>query len=427
MRSFGKSRVATHATVASRPRDARKVDCYLVRTAARKWPLMTKHSPKNLMRNCPSLALVLLLLTGCGSRPDPGLSLAAPVAGTAKVEMLVATTRQPSDDVALRFGGERALSANYARMTISIPSNHRTGDVLWASGGRPDPATAFAAIDYTSVERARLREAIRDKISRTGRRHVLVFVHGYNTRFDEAVFRLAQIAHDSGAPITPILFSWASWGSLAGYPYDRESAAVSRDALEMLLTEAADEGSVSQVSVLAHSMGGWLTLESLRQMVIRNRTIHPKITDVMLASPDVDVDVASALGRTLQTARRRPKMTLFVSEDDRALSASRFLWGSKDRLGSIDPDKEPYRTNLARAGVEVIDLTDVKSSDSLNHGKFAASPPVVQAIGRRLAAGQTLGGQTSAGEAVDATAQGTVRIIGDVLTSPLRIISPRGP
>jgi esterase/lipase superfamily enzyme len=374
-----------------------------------------------------TLSLLCAALAGCGSRPEPGLALAAPAAGTARVDMLVATTRKPSDDAGLRFGGERAARPSFARLTVSIPPNHKTGDVLWASGGKPDPTTAFAAVSYTDVDRERVRATIRDKVRASGHRHVLVFVHGYNTRFDEAAFRLAQIAHDSRAPVTPILFSWASWGSLTGYPYDRESAAVARDALETLLTEAALETSVSQVSVLAHSMGGWLTLESLRQMVIRNREVQPKITDVMLASPDVDIDVAGSLGRTLQTARRKPKLTLFVSEDDRALGLSRFLWGSKDRLGSIDPDKEPYRTRLSQVGVEVIDLTDVKSSDSLNHGKFASSPPVVQAIGRRLAAGQKLGGETSAGEAAEAGAQGTIRVIGDVLTAPLKIVGPKPP
>jgi esterase/lipase superfamily enzyme len=371
--------------------------------------------------------LLCIALAGCGSRPEPGLALATPAAGTARVDMLVATTRKPSENEALRFGGERAARPSFARLAVSIPPNHKTGDVLWASGGKPDPATAFAAVSYTNVERDRVRATIREKVRTSGHRHVLVFVHGYNTRFDEAAFRLAQIAHDSRAPVTPILFSWASWGSLTGYPYDRESAAVARDALETLLTEAAQEPSVSQVSVLAHSMGGWLTLESLRQMVIRNKEVLPKITDVMLASPDVDIDVAGSLGRTLQSARRKPKLTLFVSEDDRALSASRFLWGSKDRLGSIDPEKEPYRTRLSQVGVEVIDLTDVESSDSLNHGKFASSPPVVQAIGKRLAAGQKLSGQTTPGEAAEAGAQGTLRVIGDVLTAPLKIGGPKPP
>ncbi len=70
---------------------------------------------------------------------------------------------------------------------------------------------------------------------------MLVFVHGYNTRFDEAAFRLAQIVHDSGAEVTPILFSWASWASLGAYPYDRESAALGRDGLEALIEKLAAE------------------------------------------------------------------------------------------------------------------------------------------------------------------------------------------
>ncbi len=371
--------------------------------------------------------LLALVLSACGSRPSPSLMLADRVAGTSNVDLFVATTRRPSEDPGLRFGGERASRARYARLSISIPPNHTTGDVLWASGGKPDAASAFAAVDFATIERDRAREALKQEIRRTGRRHVLIFVHGYNTRFDEAAFRLAQIVHDSRAPVTPVLFSWPSWGSLSSYPYDRESAAISRDALETLMADAAGEGTVSQVSVLAHSMGGWLTLEALRQMVIRTRTVHPKITDVMLASPDVDIDVAGSLARTLQQAQRKPKLTLFVSGDDRALGVSRFVWGSKDRLGSIDPEKEPYRSQLKQSGVEVINLTEVTSSDPLNHGKFASSPPVVTAIGQRLAAGQRLGGGVSTGETVDATAQGTVRVLGDVLTAPLRIIGPQGP
>ncbi len=136
------------------------------------------------------------------------------------------------------------------------------------------------------------------------RGHVLVFVHGYNTRFDEAVFRLAQVVHDSGAPVTPVLFSWPSWGSLASYPYDRESAAFSRDALEDLLARLAKDPSVTQVSVLAHSMGGWLTMEALRQMGIRQGGIPARISNVMLAAPDIDVDVALMQGRAF--GGRRP-------------------------------------------------------------------------------------------------------------------------
>jgi esterase/lipase superfamily enzyme len=334
--------------------------------------------------------------------------------------MFTAATRAPAEDPGARFGGERVLSPRFASLSVSIPPNHKTGEISWPENGRGDPSTTFAATRFENVPRERAGAALRDAVLRTGRSHVLLFVHGYNTRYDEAVFRFAQIVHDTNAPVTPVLFSWASWGTLTAYPYDRESAAIARDGLEEVMAALAKEPAVGQVTILAHSMGGWLTLEALRQMAIRNREIPAKITDVMLAAPDVDVDGAAAQGRALQSVRRRPRLTLFTSNDDRALSASRLLWGSQDRLGSLDPTKEPYRTNLKRYGVDVYDLSSESGEDSLNHGKFASSPAVVQLLGRRLAAGQKLRGG-ALNEEVAGAAQGTLQRIGDVVTAPLRI------
>jgi esterase/lipase superfamily enzyme len=59
----------------------------------------------------------------------------------------------------------------------------------------------------------------------------LVFVHGYNTSFDDAVFKTAQIAYDARFPGVPVAFVWPSLHSLTAYDYDRESASFSTDAL----------------------------------------------------------------------------------------------------------------------------------------------------------------------------------------------------
>jgi esterase/lipase superfamily enzyme len=123
------------------------------------------------------------------------------------------------------------------------------------------------------------------------KRRAFVFVHGYNTRYDEAVFRFAQIVHDSETSGAPILFSWPSRGDPLGYAYDRESANYSRTDLETVLQEAVTKPDVDEVVIMAHSMGGWLTIEALRQMSIRNGGLPGKIRDVILAAPDLDVDV----------------------------------------------------------------------------------------------------------------------------------------
>jgi esterase/lipase superfamily enzyme len=367
-----------------------------------------------------AIAVALLLPAACSSRPPAALAPVAAVPEGRVVEMLVSTTRRPSADPAVLFGGDRALSARFASLSISIPPGHTSGDIAWSASSPADPRVSFATTRVNMIEPQAFPGAVGQHIRRTGRSHVLVFVHGYNTRLDEAAFRFAQIINDSGSPVIPVLFSWPSWGSLSAYTYDRTSAEVSRNGLENLLTTLSKDPAVSEISVLAHSMGGWLAMESLRQMAIRQGRINPKIRNLMLAAPDIDVDVALEQGRSF--GAQRPRITLFVSRDDRALDVSRFIWGSRDRLGSIDPNVEPYRTNLAANGVEVIDLTDVKSGDRSGHGKFAQSPEVVRSIGSRLATGQRLGhGGEDGIEGVGLLTRGTISAVGQVLTAPLTL------
>ena len=148
--------------------------------------------------------------------------------------------------------------------------------------------------------------------------------------------------------------------------------------------------------------------EALRQMAIRDGRVAPKIRNVILASPDLDIDVFRRQSQELGPSR--PKLTLFVSQDDQALGVSRLIGGDVDRLGQINPAAEPYRAELEKAGVTVLDLTALKSGDPLNHGKFAESPEVVRLLGERLMAGQTISGNTtSVRDRLEAVAAGGSR------------------
>ncbi len=160
-------------------------------------------------------------------------------------------------------------------------------------------------------------------------------------------------------------------------------------------------------------------------MAIRDGKVNPKIDNVILASPDIDVDVFAR--QFTEMGDRRPQFTIFVSQDDKALAASRFISGDVQRLGAINPAEEPYRTQLEKAGITVIDLTKVKSGDRLNHGKFAESPEVVQLIGQRLVTGQTLtDSNVSLGQGITAVVAGTVGTVGKVaattVAAPLTVL-----
>ena len=113
---------------------------------------------------------------------------------------------------------------------------------------------------------------------------MLIFVHGFNNRFDDAVYRFAQIVHDAKAPGIPVLFTWPSRGRIetSRLTYDRESANYSRDAFEELLTTLTANPNVKEINIVAHSMGNWVTLEALRGISIRSGKIGGKIRNVPL-------------------------------------------------------------------------------------------------------------------------------------------------
>jgi esterase/lipase superfamily enzyme len=379
-------------------------------------------------------ALVLLGAGACAGRPH-GVLVAThrTPPGASLVQMIVATTRAPDNsEPGEMFSGERGGALSFADITVSIPpdANRKIGEVQWPQSDQPDPSREFTTVEADVLTSEAAVAELNRHIVQKPKRQVLVFVHGFNTRFAEAVYRFAQISHDSDASVVPVLFTWPSRGKLLAYGYDHESASYSRDALESVLQSLARNPNVGEVSVLAHSMGNWVTLEALRQMAIRNHGLPPKIRNVMLAAPDVDFDVFKR--QIIQMGVKPSIFTLFVSRDDEALAASKRVWGDKPRVGAVDPGAEPYRDMLNGDQVQVVDLTDVSSGggDSLGHTKFAEAPAVVRSIGARLAAGQTLNdGQAGVGDKIGRVAGGAAATVGAAATlavsAPLAIVDPR--
>jgi esterase/lipase superfamily enzyme len=386
-----------------------------------------------IRRICGSFTVLLLLAAaGCAGRPH-GVLLAThqrPI-GASAVEMLVTTTRAPDKtEPGEMFSGERGATLSFADIVVSIPpdASRQVGEVQWPANETPDPMREFTTVEANVLGEQAALDVFDKRIAKTPKRQVLVFVHGYNTKFAEAVYRFAQIVHDSDAPVVPVLFTWPSRGKLLHYGYDHESASYSRDALEKVLQALARDPHVGEISVLAHSMGNWVTLEALRQMAIRNHGLPGKIKNIMLAAPDVDFDVFQ---RQVSAIGAKPSLfTIFVSRDDGALAVSRRVWGDKPRVGAVDPNAEPYRDALDRDRINVVDLTEVSSGDRVGHTKFAEAPQVVRAIGARLATGQSLSdGQAGVGSKLGLVAAGAASTVGAAagaaVAAPFAIVDPR--
>ncbi|MDF1608286.1 alpha/beta hydrolase [Hoeflea sp. YIM 152468] len=371
-----------------------------------------------------------LSLAGCASPPEGVLS---PVAQTApdatEISIMVATTRAPSDNPGLLYSGERGNAVDFNELVVSIPpeAHRKIGEVQWPKTLPADPSREFATLSASRFDSVTdIRAWYQRNKSPSGR--LLIFVHGFNTRYESAVYRFAQIAHDSRTDATPVMFTWPSRGSVFDYGYDKESTNYSRSALETLLTGAAAAPEITDIIILAHSMGTWLAMESLRQMAIRNDGIPSKIGNVILASPDLDVDVFSQ--QLADMGSKRPKFTVFVSQDDRALTLSRRISGNVDRLGQIDIHNPVYRDEFERGGITILDLSALQVGDSLNHSKFAESPEVVKLLGQRLIDGQAVTEQDlGLGAEFGATAMSVSNTVGSAagmaISAPIAILDPK--
>jgi esterase/lipase superfamily enzyme len=385
-------------------------------------PALPKLSARLVL--APLLIMMSLVLSACGSRPETGFL--APVSqsepGTTAHTILVATTRQRDARPGTLFNGERATPLDFARIAVSVPPGHKAGEISWASTAPGDPKTDFVVRDasYIDGDRAFVTELNAQLAARPkGKRNVFLFVHGYNTMFAEAVYRFTQVIHDAKAPAVPVLFTWASRGQVSQYIYDNNSATAARDDLERTL-RLVFASQAEQVTILAHSMGNWVTVEALRQVKISGgiRQVS-KLGALFLAAPDIDIDVFKSQMRRFG----KPAKPFFIvlSKDDKALGLSSFLGGGQGRLGSDDNTAE-----LASLGAVVIDMTDVKGLDSSNHAKFAQlaaiAPQLRSVLARGIAPDERAG---NAGEVASGSLEALVKLPIAIIGAPLRALSGR--
>lgn len=332
------------------------------------------------------LPLVLaLVLAGC-NRPPEIIGVENPdipsesVADVSRHRIFIATTRQATEVAGAFFTGARAPELGLASVDVTIPPTHVTGDVERPKRLPPDPRTEFTIIDPVVYrDHSDFVDELRRELAKRppGKREILLFVHGYNNTASDAILRLSQFVEDSGFQGVPVLFSWASAAKAPRYVYDLNSALIARSKVKEL-SEILWRSGAESVNVFAHSMGTFLTMEGLVDAQLSGRLgKRGRIDTIMLASPDIDIDLfRTQIG--LLPPQIRERMFLLVSKDDSALRLSRRIAGGVPRVGASDASE------LEGFGVTVIDLSAVDDSSSGSHSKFAGSPEVVQLIGAGL-------------------------------------------
>ena len=347
---------------------------------------MTSHVTHRL--RIPALIGVMAALASCGGTPaavaPPPVAPPAPVAppradtprsyavldsGPSRVTVFLATTRRAVSAARAgdRFGTDDADSLQFAAVGVNVPpySARGTGELprqgtfssAFSSG--PNPAREFFVSSVIPADSNRFVQRIAADLATTRSRNILVFVHGFNTGFEDAAVRAAQVAADLNFDGTVVVFSWPSAASVTSYVRDQQAARNAGFHLLRLLRGVLIAAQPDHVELLAHSMGSEVVAKALS--LTSEADSLPRFDQVILAAPDLDRRV---FGREIlpKLVTRATRVTLYASNDDDALRASRSVNGVW-RLG-LGGD-----SLVVIKGMDTIDASRVRA-DALGHTLF---------------------------------------------------------
>jgi esterase/lipase superfamily enzyme len=295
----------------------------------------------------------------------------------------------------LRYGAVRARRLETGRAMVTVPRLHQVPRIerpwvikvpflaIKIYDQKEDPKRHFTISRIEALDRAAWLQLVGERIggSAAFRDHAIVFVHGYNTSFDQALYRTAQISYDLKFDGAAFLYSWPSGGSISSYTYDRESAGQSAPYLRQFLELVVRESGAKHVSVIAHSMGNLALLDVLRELATA-KVSGVALDQLILAAPDVDRDAFENMAKSIRGLAQG--VTLYAAANDRALDVSRRFYGGVPRAGDV-PEGGP----LVLDGIDTIDVTAASmDSLSLHHSGYAESNALLSDIGLVIQTGE---------------------------------------
>lgn len=216
----------------------------------------------------------------------------------------------------------------------------------------------------------------------THSKDVLIYIHGFNTSFEEAVRTAAQLKYNlkfSGAVIS---YSWSSRGSALNYLSDgkavQETIGCLADFIKICITEVKG----GRLHILAHSMGNRALIGALKEMYEDKKWIEGDIgcplTNVILAAADEEPKKFEEMVKVVKGAgvNIMPTFTVYCSNSDLALKTSCVINRRGDRLGQTTS----FCNSEWRADDECVDVIDATNAgaDLCDHSYFGDSALVRQ-------------------------------------------------
>ncbi len=295
--------------------------------------------------------------------------------GYATVRVFYGTDRKTtgSPKPAEFYGAERG-DLQYGYLDVTIPAAHQEAELETRSRwdmvsyfvGNAGLRSRYVLLDtVTPQTRDEFLSALRKQIKDAPSKDVFIFVHGFNSTFEDAARRCAQLAYDLDFDGTPMMFSWASAGSATAYIKDEATVTSSGRKMAQMLDDVVAQSGAERIHLIAHSMGNRALIEALQTyLAARDAKDRQHIFgQIVFTAPDVDREYFVGAIKSLTGAATR--VTLYASNSDLALQSSQILHDApRAGLAGANIISLPY--------VDTIDMSAVPA-DSLGHNYFAAS------------------------------------------------------
>jgi esterase/lipase superfamily enzyme len=310
------------------------------------------------------MLLAILILPWFGKRAWAGYALVTGALVLCAMGSLEAYVRsQLRDELTGELYGSRPTELSYGACEISVPlaRNRQPGELnrpvsVWIFEAPQNPEKHFMlrrVVEHADKEA--FHKSLTAEIEKSGTQSALLFLHGYNVSFEDALFRTAQLTVDLKFPGAAIAFSWPSYADPVKYTFDEQNAEVSIPALRELLQDVTSRSGATRIHVIAHSMGNRVLAGALRTMDREAQERNKKvIREIVLAAPDIDRRVfeSQVLPHVAQNTQH---CTLYASSRDRALLISRYFHNYQ-RLGETEPEL------IVAHGMDTIDASLVDTS-----------------------------------------------------------------
>ncbi|MFS2067509.1 alpha/beta hydrolase [Pseudomonas sp. CT11-2] len=315
------------------------------------------------------------------------------------VTVLYGTNRASIKNVG--FGGGISDSMSYGSETVLIPKNRKRGEFrdkdsffhkLKLIFNGDEESTGFIKLDSGKSEVLSEDQLLKKLSSQNSIAYgdILIFVHGFNVGFYEAVKRTGQVVYDLDLNVQPVLFSWPSQADPTKYGPDNRLAGESVRAFREFVQRISMTSKGRKIHVLAHSMGSQIVIPVMAELYSKNPVkFNKKFGNIILAAPDFDRDYFRR--EYSPSFENYGKATIYMSSDDRALSIS-----SSSHLNDGQRLGFSGKEGFASPKIDAVDITQaVGIDDMLGHSRYGNSSRVLNdmhyLIGSALRANQRFG------------------------------------